>query len=274
MFEQYNLRKIEFNKKFVNYFPKDKFGDILNYSINEGKRIRPIILLETYKMISDNVNQQLANDFAIALELIHNYSLIHDDLPAMDNDNYRRGRKTTHYKFGEDYAILAGDALLNYAYELVFDIIKKNTKINVVKAGEYLAKSSGYQGMIKGQIIDINDSISNDTELMEMYKNKTCKLIMASTTIPGYLDNKNSDIIRELELLGFYIGMAFQIQDDLLDIESDSDIGKVTYVTLKGEKVATSEMIEYSNKALDILKKYEKSEFLIMLIKRLVHREH
>lgn len=275
MFDLYNEKKIEFENIITNYFDtKNNFNEILNYSIDVGKRIRPLILLETYNMISDNINKNVAIDFAIALEFIHNYSLIHDDLPSMDDDNYRRGRKTTHYKYGEDYAILAGDALLNYAYELLFSILENNPSKNFIMAAKYLSNASGINGMIYGQVIDINDEINDAKKLVEMYKNKTCKLIMAATTIPGYIANKGIETIKLLENLGFYIGMAFQIQDDILDIEKDNSINKVTYISHYGKDKAYSDMIDYSKKALDIIDKYENNYFLKKLIEELINRKH
>lgn len=275
MFDLYNKKKEEFDKIIYNYFDnKNSFNNILNYSIETGKRIRPLILLETYNMISDGHNYDVAKDFAIALELIHNYSLIHDDLPSMDNDNYRRGRETTHYKFGEDYAVLAGDALLNYAFELIFNVLEKNPNLNLIKAGKYLSNAAGIYGMINGQVIDIKDQITDSDILIEMYKNKTCKLIMSATTIPGYIANISDDEIQNLENLGFYIGMAFQIQDDILDFEQDEKISKATYISYFGKEKAYEDMLKYSENSLNIIKKYKKSEFLYKLIEGLIYREH
>lgn len=278
MFDLYNEKKEEFEQNIINYFENDKLGIILNYSIEFGKRIRPVILIETYKMLKDNdYSEEEFKDvlgFAISLEMIHNYSLIHDDLPSMDNDNFRRGRETTHYKFGEDMGILAGDSLLNYSYENIFNILSNNNSLQNIKAAKYLAECAGYQGMINGQVIDINDDISNIDELIDMYKNKTCKLIMAATKIPGYISNLNDEALNDLELLGFYIGMAFQIQDDLLDVEKDEKINKLTYISFTGKDRAYYDMIDYSKKALKILSKYKYNDFLVNLIEKLIKREH
>ncbi|MFM1514552.1 polyprenyl synthetase family protein [Helcococcus ovis] len=278
MFELYDIRKKEFEKIIINYFDNDKLGAVLNYSIEFGKRIRPLILIETYKMLKDNnySNEEFENvlGYAISLEMIHNYSLIHDDLPSMDNDNFRRGRETTHYKFGEDMGILAGDSLLNYSYENIFKILSNNNSINYINAAKYLAECAGYQGMIEGQVLDINDNINNIDDLIKMYKNKTCKLIMAATKIPGYISSKSNDILEELELLGFYIGMAFQIQDDLLDVKQDEKINKLTYISFTGKDKAYCDMINYSKKALKILLKYKYNDFLVKLIENLIKRKH
>ncbi|MFM1524511.1 MULTISPECIES: polyprenyl synthetase family protein [Helcococcus] len=278
MFKLYDEKKLEFENKIKNYFENDELGLILNYSIESGKRIRPLILIETFKMLKNNLfSEKEYNEvlgFAISLEMIHNYSLIHDDLPSMDNDNYRRGRETTHYKFGEDMGILAGDSLLNYAYENIFNILSENNSINNINAAKYLSECAGYLGMINGQVLDIKDKINDIDDLIEMYKNKTCKLIMAATKIPGYISNLDNDTLEELELLGFYIGMSFQIQDDLLDMEQDEKINKVTYISFSGKDKAYYDMIDYSKKALKILSKYKYNDFLVNLIEKLINRKH
>ncbi|MFM1539458.1 polyprenyl synthetase family protein [Helcococcus bovis] len=278
MFKLYDEKKLEFENKIKNYFENDELGLILNYSIESGKRIRPLILIETFKMLKNNLfSEKEYNEvlgFAISLEMIHNYSLIHDDLPSMDNDNYRRGRETTHYKFGEDMGILAGDSLLNYAYENIFNILSENNSINNINAAKYLSECAGYLGMINGQVLDIKDKINDIDDLIEMYKNKTCKLIMAATKIPGYISNLDNDTLEELELLGFYIGMSFQIQDDLLDMEQDEKINKMTYISFSGKDKAYYDMIDYSKKALKILSKYKYNDFLVNLIEKLINRKH
>lgn len=271
MFELYNLRKEEFDSKFRNFFDSDKFGDILNYSIEEGKRIRPIILLETYKML-DGKNYQQALDYAISLELIHNYSLVHDDLPDMDDDDYRRGRETTHFKYGSDMAILAGDALLNYAYENVFNSLIKNNDANAIKAAEELGANAGLFGMIKGQISDINNDLGDLDKIIDMYLNKTCKLFISATTIAAILSGKDENTINSMRELGFYIGMAFQLQDDILDIEQDDKINKITYVSYAGIEKTKEDMQDYTNKALNILKNYDNNQFLIKLFDYLTER--
>lgn len=274
MFNEYNIIKNEIDNLIINYFPKSYFNDILNYSIETGKRIRPILLLESYKMLNKNLeNHDIAKKFAIALEFIHNYSLVHDDLPSMDNDNYRRGRKSTHYKYGEDLAILAGDALLNKSYEIIFEILELKNDKSFIKAAKYLSNCAGLNGMILGQVYDINDKFENLLELVEMYKNKTCKLIMAATVISAYISNSNEETIRDMEELGFSIGMAFQLQDDLLDIKEDESINKVTYVSFVGEENTKIAIENYTSKAISILKKYENNDFLIKLIQSLIERK-
>lgn len=273
MFSEYQEKRKEFDKLIQNYFSGSEFSEVLNYSIETGKRIRPLLLLETFKMLNLSTRIDLAEKYALALEMIHNYSLIHDDLPSMDNDNYRRGRETTHYKFGEDIAILAGDSLLNYAYELIFETLVDNADKKYILAAKYLANASGIDGMIIGQVDDIKDQINNLDDIVTMYKNKTCKLIMAATTMAGYISGADKETLSELENLGFYIGMAFQIQDDILDYEQDQEIDKVTYISFTGKEKAYSDMIEYSNKAISIINKYDDNQFLLNFIEKLVNRD-
>lgn len=272
MFDQYNIELEKFNEKFVNYFKdKNTFSEILNYSIEKGKRLRAILLLKTYEMISKKNYSDTIFNFAVALELIHNYSLIHDDLPSMDNDDYRRGRMTTHKCFGESMAILAGDALLNYAYELLLKTVLSDNSENNIKAALNIAENAGYTGMILGQIVDVNEEANDIESIISMYKNKTCGLIVAATKSAAFLANASEEIINEMEKLGFYIGMAFQIQDDLLDYENDKVNDKNTYIKYKGYESAKEDMIQYTKSAEEILCKYD-SDFIKTLLLKLINR--
>lgn len=266
-------KRINFNKRLKNIFRNKISYDILSYSIKEGKRIRPIILLEVYKMLNKDINDDIYN-FAIALELIHNYSLVHDDLPSMDNDNYRRGRKTTHYKFGEANAILAGDSLLNYAHEILLELVTKNLSLEYAKSAKYISNASGIDGMIRGQILDINNNLDTEDALIDMYTNKTCKLIMCATTVPAILSNLSEKDVEKFSELGFNIGMAFQLQDDILDIEEDKKIDKKTLINFYGKEKTLSEIERYSESSIEFLSKYEGSEFLIDLIRKLIKRNY
>lgn len=281
MFAEYEMSLYEFNNKFIQYFGDgDYFSDILNYSIAEGKRIRPIILIETYQMLSSSKPDDSIYNFAIALELIHNYSLIHDDLPAMDNDDYRRGRLTLHKKFSEDMAILAGDALLNTAYEILLTEISQveygeSCKLfNISKAAYCIAYYAGIKGMIGGQVMDVLESSSSLDDIVKLYKGKTCGLIMAATTSAAYLANCDKQTIKDMNDLGFAIGMAFQLQDDLLDIDEDRLINKKTYATYSSEKTVKDRIIEYSDQAIGILSKYENNNFLVSLTNSLIKRDY
>lgn len=266
-------KRTDFNKRLKNIFNNKISNEVLDYSIEEGKRIRPLILLEIYKMLNNDINEDVYS-FAIALELIHNYSLVHDDLPSMDNDNYRRGRKTTHYKFGEAKAILAGDSLLNYAHEILLDLVSKNLSLEYVKAAKYISNAAGIDGMIRGQILDIKNELNTEEALIDMYTNKTCKLIMSATTVPAILSKLSDEEVKKFSQLGFNIGMAFQLQDDILDLDEDKKNNKNTLINFYGEEKTLSEIRKYSENSIKFLNKYEKSEFLIDLIRKLIKRSY
>lgn len=241
--------------------------------INGGKRLRPILLIEFAKLFSKE--DDYIYDFAIALELIHNYSLVHDDLPSMDNDDYRRGQLTVHKKFGEDIAILVGDNLLNTSNEIVLDIIyKTKEKDSVIEAGRYLAYKAGRNGMIAGQILDISNEFLNSDQILDMYNKKTCGLIMAACKCGAILGKANSDEIKLAEEFGYALGLSFQIQDDILDYEEDKKIGKITFANYTSKDNAERILLEYSNKALGILNKFKKDTyFLNSLVKYLINRD-
>ncbi len=222
---------------------KDFFQPMV-YSLKVGgKRIRPILMLATYNMYKSDDKEVLP--FAAAMEMIHTYSLIHDDLPAMDNDDLRRGEPTNHKVYGEAMAILAGDSLLNEAMSLMFEQCLTGD-LNKVNAGSIIAKSSGIDGMIKGQIIDIKSEgckIDEDT-LKEMHRNKTGKLIIASILAGAHLGGASNEEFEILNHFGENLGLAFQIKDDILDVEGDSALlgksqsdggnDKTTFVTMYG----------------------------------------
>ncbi|HHX66441.1 MAG: polyprenyl synthetase family protein [Miniphocaeibacter sp.] len=263
------------NEKLNTVFTDD---DILSKAskyaiINGGKRLRPILLIEFAKLFSKE--DDYIYDFAIALELIHNYSLVHDDLPSMDNDDYRRGQLTVHKKFGEDIAILVGDNLLNTSNEIVLDIIyKTKEKDSVIEAGRYLAYKAGRNGMITGQILDISNEFLNSDQILDMYNKKTCGLIMAACKCGAILGKANSDEIKLAEEFGYALGLSFQIQDDILDYEEDKKIGKITFANYTSKDNAERILLEYSNKALGILNKFKKDTyFLNSLVKYLINRD-
>lgn len=279
MFREYNEILERFNDKFIDYFNnEDDFSQALNYSIKEGKRIRPIILLEIYKMITGKDITEREIDFAIALEFIHNYSLIHDDLPAMDNDDFRRGRPTLHKEYREDIAILAGDALLNYAYEIMLSqaITSKdnNSMIQAIKASNAIAQQAGIKGMIGGQVIDVLELSNTKEDILKMYTGKTCGLIIAATTAGAYLANCSDEVLNDMQRLGLNIGLAFQLQDDLLDIEQDEKIQKLTYISFSDVNQTKDKINEITNDAIEILNKYENNEFMISLVNYLVKRRY
>ncbi|KEI78740.1 farnesyl-diphosphate synthase [Clostridium botulinum A2 117] len=240
------------------------------YSLEAGgKRIRPVLFLNTYSLYKEDYKK--AMPIAAAIEMIHTYSLIHDDLPAMDNDDLRRGKPTNHKIFGEAIAILAGDALLNEAMNIMFEYSLKNGE-KALKACYTIAKAAGVDGMIGGQVVDIlseDKSISLD-ELYYMHKKKTGALIKASILAGAIL---GSATYTDIELLGEYgdnLGLAFQIKDDILDVEgdtttlgkktkSDEDNHKTTFVKVYGIEKCNELCTEMTNKCFDILNKIKKN---------------
>lgn len=202
--------------------------DAISYSlIAVGKRLRPILCIMACELFEGDVKEVLP--FAAAIEMIHTYSLIHDDLPAMDNDDYRRGKLTNHKVFGEGFAILAGDALLNNAFEIMLEVIMKNPKDEYLKAAAYISKASGVHGMIGGQCIDLHyENKSIDTDILnKMHEKKTGAMILAPLVTGALIAGaKKEDLLRITEY-GQLIGMAFQISDDILDVEGSQDkLGK------------------------------------------------
>lgn len=275
-------------KEYINPkdIPQKDIYDAMAYSLNAGgKRLRPVIMLLVCDMLKGDTKDVLP--FACAMEMIHTYSLIHDDLPSMDNDDLRRGKPTNHKVFGEAMAILAGDALLNMAFEITSSHQYKNTK-NALKAISVLANSSGALGMIGGQVIDIqseNKKISEDL-LLQLHTLKTGAIIRSSGVIGAIMSNASSNEIDAIDTYCKNLGIAFQIQDDILDvigdeaalgkpIGSDSDNEKTTFVTLFGLDGAKEKVLEYSNKATDALKIFgEKGKNLSQLCLYLIDRKY
>lgn len=275
-----------------NYLPKNPsyqktIYDAMEYSVMAGgKRLRPMMMYQTYKMFGGE-DKELIEPFMAAIEMIHTYSLVHDDLPAMDNDTYRRGRKTTHVVYGEDMGILAGDALLNFAYETAIKgaAAAKATK-NAINALDILSKKAGITGMVGGQVVDVELTGKKlDEERLDfIFKLKTGALLEASLMVGAALAGADEKYIEFMEQAGLNIGMAFQIQDDILDItstteelgkpvHSDEKNDKTTYVSLYGMEKAHEDVEKYSKKALSIMEElpYE-NQFLYTLIEKLINR--
>ena len=235
--------EIELYKKIDNLVGIEKtLHEAMKYSVKAGgKRFRPVLMLMTAKAL--DVSFDLVMPYAIAIEFIHTYSLIHDDLPAMDNDDYRRGKLTNHKVYGEAMAILAGDALLNLAYETLLRTSKTICDIN---ASRLLSLYAGASGMITGQALDIlneNNKDATEKDLKNIHYNKTGKLILASILIPSCFASDN--YFDELKNYGENLGLLFQITDDLLDVLStfenlgkslnkDENSNKLTFVSLYG----------------------------------------
>ena len=253
-----------------------------------GKRLRPMLINETYQMFGGKGD--IVKPFMAAIEMIHTYSLIHDDLPALDNDDYRRGQKTCHIVYGEDMAILAGDALLNYAYEVAtkaFDLADQDEMMNVVEAVKILARKPGIYGMIGGQVADVEleGTPLSMEQILFIHKNKTSALIEACMMIGAVLAGASKEDVMAMEECGEYIGLAFQIQDDILDVTSTEEVlgkpihsdeknQKTTYVTLLGIEQAQKRVEELSNQAIDLLHQLSgENEYLEQLLIQLIHRD-
>lgn len=266
--------------------------EAMNYSVNVGgKRLRPMLMAETYRLFGGK--DQVIEPFMAAIEMIHTYSLVHDDLPAMDNDEYRRGQRTTWAVYGDAMAILAGDGLLNYAFETAlksFDMPDSDAG-RKAKALSILAKKAGIYGMIGGQTADIEaENLGNQVtqeHLLFIHEHKTAALIQAAMMIGAVLAGANDIQIDQVEKAAYEIGIAFQIQDDILDVTSsletlgkpvgsDAKNQKTTYVTLKGVEAASQEQRGMSDNAIRLLESLKEegyqNEFLIELIRSLITR--
>lgn len=264
--------------------PQKKIYEAVEYSLMAGgKRLRPVIMMMTAKMLGKSPNTVLP--FAAAIEMIHTYSLIHDDLPAMDDDDLRRGRPTNHKVFGEAMAILAGDALLTKAFEVASDFDDETvSRERVLRAISVLAKSAGADGMVGGQVVDI-ESRNEDAELLKyLHSLKTGALIKASGMIGAILSGANDEEISAVESFCENLGIAFQIQDDILDvvgseeelgkpIGSDAENEKSTYVTIFGIEKARKMAEDYTNMAIESLGMFENSHELAELAKKLMGRK-
>ena len=284
-------RKKEVEQIVTSFLPKEEgyqknILEAMNYSVSAGgKRLRPMLMLETYRMFGGT--SKVIEPFMAAIEMIHTYSLIHDDLPAMDNDEYRRGRKTTHVVYGEAMAILAGDALLNYAFETAasaFVLDEGNPAIG--KAFMILASKAGVYGMIGGQVVDVESEgkeIDADT-LKFIHIHKTSALLESAMLIGAVLAGASEQQQRTVELAARELGLAFQIRDDILDVTGNTDeLGKPvgsdeknhknTYVALEGLEKAKEDVKRYSESAIDRLKSLPaRNEFLYELIEELIDR--
>ena len=264
--------------------------EAMNYSVLAGgKRLRPMLMNETYRLFGGNGKE--IEPFMSAIEMIHTYSLVHDDLPCMDNDEYRRGRKTTHAVYGEGMAVLAGDALLNFAFETAckaFSYTHNPQKVG--KALTILAGKSGIYGMIGGQTADILAENSKPEDISEdlilyIHEHKTAALIQNAMMIGAILADAPEESINIIEKIGYNIGIAFQIQDDILDITStfqelgkpigsDEKNHKVTYVTLNGIDKAKKDVASLSEEAVTLLEQLPgENNFLRELILHLINRK-
>lgn len=264
--------------------------EAMNYSVRAGgKRLRPILMEETYHMFGGS--SAVIEPFMAAIEMIHTYSLVHDDLPAMDNDEYRRGKKTTHAVYGEAMGILAGDALLNLAYEIAAKAFGMEVAdARVARAFAVLAKKAGVHGMVGGQVVDVESEKSDDCPITRekldfIYRLKTGALIESSMMIGAILAGASSDEVSRVEQIAVKLGLAFQIQDDVLDVTSSLEVlgkpvgsdeknNKATYVTFEGLDKAVSDVERISKEAEKLLDDLGYDDaFLKELFEYLIHRE-
>lgn len=286
-----NDLKCEIDLYLKNYFlGKDNYNKLIydaqSYSLNiGGKRIRPILMLLTYSMYKENWRDIL--EFSSAIEMIHTYSLIHDDLPCMDNDDLRRGKPTNHKVYGENIAVLAGDTLLNEAMNLMMKFSLKNGEKSLV-AAEKIASAAGPDGMIGGQVVDIineGKKISED-ELKYMHMKKTGALIKVSIVSGAILGEAPEDDIKKLEKFGENLGLAFQIKDDILDVIgsteklgknvlSDEESNKTNFITMHGLEYCIKECERLTKDSIEILDSLSvDTKDLKVLTKELLDREN
>lgn len=287
----FNEIKDEINEFLKNYFNnKGSYNKIIydsaSYSLNiGGKRIRPMLMLLTYNMYKKNWREIL--EFSSAIEMIHTYSLIHDDLPCMDNDDLRRGKPTNHKVYGENIAVLAGDALLNEAMNLMMKCAIRDGE-KVLIASQKIAEASGADGMIGGQIVDIineGKKISEE-ELKYMHMNKTGELIKVSIVAGAILGEAPKEDIIKLERFGKNLGLAFQIKDDILDVIgnteklgknvlSDEESNKTNFITMYGLDYCIKECERLTRESIKILESLSvKTDDLKILTTKLLDREN
>lgn len=265
--------------------------EAMNYSfLVGGKRLRPLLMKESFALFGGE--SDLCNPFMAAIEMIHTYSLVHDDLPEMDNDELRRGMPTTHVKYGVDMAVLAGDGLLNYAFETAlqaFDVADEKEFFRVVHAMKVLARKAGVYGMIGGQTLDVEAEKKGIglglPEVSFIDEHKTAALLQASLMIGAILAGAGEEEVHVMETIGYNVGVAFQIQDDILDITSSTEVlgkpvgsdeknSKVTYVSLMGMEAAEEKQKSLSDEAVTLLRGLGKeASFMEELILSLVHRK-
>ena len=292
--DELKKRTEEIEAVLKSYLPREvgfakTMAQAMNYSVLAGgKRLRPMLILETCRMFGGE--DKLAYPFMAAMEMIHTHSLVHDDLPALDNDDYRRGRLTTHKVYGEAMGVLSGVALLNYAYEVMltaFDLAEdEKARARVIKALKVMSHKTGLYGMLGGQSVDVeNDGKPMSREMINyIYENKTSALIEGSMMAGAILGGASAEEVAVVEKAASGIGLAFQIQDDILDvtstaeelgkpIHSDEKNHKTTYVTLMGIEKASQQVAELSEEAVKLLEGLnKKNEFLFTLVKELVRR--
>lgn len=263
------------DKKLIDKAMAKKFEDdnplkeALIYASDSGKRIRPVVFLETIKMLlgEEAIDEKII-DLALSLEMVHAYSLVHDDMPCMDNDDYRRGKLTVHKKFGEDLAVLVGDSLLSFAFENVLDLSIYDQRF--LLPGKYLARACGKDGMIKGQVFDIKAKKNADLSyVLDVYKNKTARLFMAALVMAGLYAKVSDEKIKKLEDYAYYLGLSFQLQDDILDKYDEIELNILSCISMDEAKKL---LLDFNKKAKENIKDFKDNDFHIYLIDYLTER--
>lgn len=290
----YNEKAQIFENELDNYFknaediPDPLFSAMKYSAFSSGKRLRPVLLLASCELFGGDFKQAVS--LALAVELIHTYSLIHDDLPAMDDDDLRRGRPTNHKIYGEGMAILAGDALLNLAYEIILNMAAATSDAKrYLRAASVIAEYAGARGMIKGQCIDLNsekkDTDGEEDGVRQLHLLKTSRLLTAPLVAGAILSNAEEQEIAAMREFGENLGLAFQIRDDIMDVlgteeemgkstGSDEKKGKLTYVKVFGTERAQEFCDRYTKRALDALDAFgRRAEFLRELANALLDRK-
>ena len=289
--DELTKRTDEIEQGIREFLPKEEgfaksMAQAMNYSmLAGGKRLRPLLMQETYRLFGGK--EKVIWPFMTGMEMIHTHSLIHDDLPALDNDDYRRGRLTTHKVYGEAMGILSGVALLNYAYETMLLAFERTEyPERVIRGLSVMAEKTGIHGMLGGQSVDVeNDGTPLTKEMLDyIYRNKTSALIEAAMMTGAILAGADENSVAIIEEAAGKIGLAFQIQDDILDVtsteeelgkpvHSDEKNNKVSYVTLFGIEEASRQVKELSEDAVSLLKGLNKNnEFLYLLVEKLINR--
>ena len=291
--DEQQKKVVQIEEILAKYLPEQEgyqklIMEAMEYAVMAGgKRLRPMLMMETYRLFGGQGD--VVEPFMAAIEMIHTYSLVHDDLPAMDNDDYRRGRKTTHVVYGEAMGILAGDALLNFAFETAakaFTMYPEKS-LEIGKALQVLGEKAGIYGMIGGQVVDVESAgCQIEKEVLDfIYELKTSALIESSMMIGAILAGANDEQVMAVEKIAKNVGIAFQIQDDILDVTSTAEVlgkpimsdeknEKTTYVTLVGLDKAKEYVESISMEAVETLHQFQTDDlFLEQLLTALIHRK-
>lgn len=280
-FNQQLKRKIEIiDKNLDSMLPSaDTYPPVIHeamrYSVfSGGKRLRPVLLISAYELFDERIDDCMP--LACAIEFIHTYSLIHDDLPAMDDDDTRRGKPTCHKVFGEGMAVLTGDALLNHAFEVMLDDIARNP--HHIAAATAIAKAAGIGGMIGGQVVDLlyENKPVDDGVLQYIHQHKTAALICAAVKAGALAAGADEVHVQAMEQYGLALGMAFQISDDILDVdEGGKEEVKATYPALYGIEASIKAAQEFTQHAIDAIAVFgQKGTFLKEMASYMMQRRN